>query len=194
MRNHEKSLGPSFKKVVYCTVPGSVSLIQDTIYDLKKIIPDVIVYEGVFDANLLQDPSDCLIIIDDQFEACSNSKSFNMMLSFGRRKLNCNFFIVTQNYFLNNSLSLRRNTNYTYVMNSFDKTLLSSMSRTLLNNSATINDAFQILEKQNLPYYDQWLLIDHHNASPFPMTLRIRGPNYFTKKYPQFFVQKCMYD
>ena len=68
------------------------------------------------------------------------------------------------------------------------------MSRTLLNDSSVLNGAFRYLERENVPYYDQWLLIDQHSASEFPMTLRLRGPDFFRSKYPMFFVHKSMYD
>ena len=74
LRNQEKALGGKFTSVVYCTLPGSFGLLSDTLNALKKIVPDVIVFEGIYSAYDLRNPSDSLIIIDDQYQDLAKSK------------------------------------------------------------------------------------------------------------------------
>ena len=75
-------------------------------------------------------------------------------------------------------------------MNGFDKLMMANISRSILNNGSILTDTFELLEKQGMPYFKQYVLLDCHQASPLPKALRIRGPDYYVSDSPMFFVQK----
>lgn len=80
MFKHQESVfGSAFKSVIYCTQPGALSLVTSDIQKLRDCCPEIIVHEGLYNPEDIQDPENCLIICDDLINAIGNFYQFQSM-------------------------------------------------------------------------------------------------------------------
>ena len=165
---------------------------MDTINEAKEICPySLSIIEGIPSIEKLQIRSPSLIILDDLYEACVQSAEISNIMTFSSRRLNISVILICQNIFLNGTynLTIRRNMSYFLIFNSFDRSVLKTLSQQWFGKSNTLTDAMdQLAEFQDNPFL-QYILIDVSHNSMLSHDLRIRT-DLFNLEEPKFFCIK----
>lgn len=177
-----------------CLPKNSAHLLKETIENYKAACQDIKVHEGIPDPDILNLSSDSphqIIIFDDLALGINNDPKICELMIFSSRKANLSVITITQNMFQNSryGLTIRRQMTYYIIFNSFgDTALISNLNRMFYQTKGNIlHQSFSLLANYEKNPFKQYILLDCHQRSPFPRSLKLRT-NIFDLKEPYFFV------
>ena len=177
----------SFSRIVYCC-PSEISSNNKYVSSLKEIFPDLEVVYGLPSVDALQlrtDKSHKLIIIDDQFDACTMSKEIHDIFTIHSHHENISIILIGHNFFTRSKYgtTLSRNTTAKIIFyDKADQLFLSTLSRRLFpSHPKILNEAFCFLIENFPENYAKYLVVDTSPSSYLPQSFMIRT-NIFPEK------------
>lgn len=190
----EKLYDVPASQIILCLPKNSNHLLQETIQDYRSACEEILVHEGVPNAetlNLTSNSSHKILIFDDLMAAINNDPKMCELMIFSARKANLSIITISQNMFQNSKfgVTIRRQQNYHIIFNSFgDLALISNLNRIFYQSRGNIlHQSFSTLANIEPNPYKQYILLDCHPKSPFPRSMKLRS-NIFDFSEPYFFM------
>lgn len=176
-----------FSRIIYCC-PSEVSHNNSYCEDLKSIFPNLEVIFGLPNVDQLQlrtDKSHKYIIVDDQFDACCESKEIYNIFTVHSHHNNISIILVGHNFFNRSKYgtSLSRNSTAKIIFyDKADQLFLSTLSRRLFpTHNKILSESFNFLIENFPDNYAKYLVVDASPQSHLPQSFMIRT-NIFPEK------------